>query len=196
MNTDFAGHEIDLLSFAEDGALSQIDDAVPAERRNARAGPRVERDEAVSRRDVEDAFVPAIGPVGDASARQLARRRGRTRALVLAVGPPQLARDRVERDDGAARAGGRVDDSVDFERRAFELELRTRTEAVGLEAPRDFERVEIRRVDLRKPRVVLMLQVSRVRAPFDVRGIAGGPLRAGSDRRGEDDDDGRSHRTP
>src|SRR5436189_198694 len=107
MNTDFAGHEIDLLSFAEDGALLQIDDA-------------------------------------------------------------------------AARAGGRVDDSVDFERRAFELELRTRTEAVGLEAPRDFERVEIRRVDLRKPRVVLMLQVSRVRAPFDVRGIAGGPLRAGS----------------
>src|SRR5262245_4361755 len=41
----------------------QVDDAVRAERRNRRAGFRVERDQAIARRDIEDPLLSAVGPV-------------------------------------------------------------------------------------------------------------------------------------
>src|SRR6185369_13745583 len=54
---------------------------------------------------------------------------------------------------------------VDHQRRAFELEFRPRPEAVGLEAPRHLERVEVRAGNLRERRIVLIPQVAGVRPP-------------------------------
>jgi hypothetical protein len=47
VQSDFTLLEIDLRALASDGAPLQIDDAVLAERRNHRAGLRVERDQAI-----------------------------------------------------------------------------------------------------------------------------------------------------
>ena len=165
MHANLAGDQIDLLPFAEDHAGFQIDDAVGAEGGDARSGARVERDQAVAGRDVENPFVAAVSPVGDATARQLPGRRRRPRAFVLRVDPSQLAGGRVERNDRAACASGRVQHAVDHQRRAFELEFGTRPEAVGLESPRHLERVEIRAGNLRERRIVLILQVAGVRPP-------------------------------
>ena len=91
-----------------------------AERADRRAGLRVERDEPIAGRDVENALVAlAVGPVRDAAARQLARRGGGAlpfAQLCTQISSPVL---RVERDDRAARAGGRVEHAVDHERRAL-----------------------------------------------------------------------------
>ena len=106
-------------------------------------GLRVERDEPVARRDVEDSLIAPVGPVREAAAGQRTRRRGAALAFVLAMHPRLRAGRRVERDDGATRAAGRVQHAADHERRALELELRTRSERVGLEPPRDLERVEV-----------------------------------------------------
>src|SRR6185369_17791054 len=104
--------------------------------------------QAVPGRDIEDAFVAAaVAPVGEPAARQLARRHAGAFAFTQAVRPEQLAGLAVERDDGAPRAAGGVEDAVDRERRAFQLVLRPRAEDVGLEAPRDLECAEVRRVD-------------------------------------------------
>ena len=128
---------------------------------HAHAGLRVERDEEEPGRDVEDPFLFAVGPVRHAASRQLARRGGAARAFGLAVHPPQLARRGVERDHRPPRARGRVEHAADHQRRAFELELGPVPEAVGLEAPGDFERVEVAGVDLRERRVVMVLSGRR-----------------------------------
>ena len=61
-----------------DDAALQIDDAAGAERADRLAGLRVERDEPVAGRHVDDALVAlAVGPVGHAAARELARRQRR-----------------------------------------------------------------------------------------------------------------------
>ena len=113
------------------------------------AGLRVQLDEAIADRHVDDPLVAlAVGPVRQAAARELARRHLRAPALVHAVHPLQLAGLRVERHDRAARAAGRVEHALDHQRRAFELVLGTRAEVVGLEAPGDFELVEVGGVDL------------------------------------------------
>src|SRR5438093_8508996 len=44
VHADLAGHEIDLLLLAEHDPVLQVDDAVPAEGSDRRAGARVERD--------------------------------------------------------------------------------------------------------------------------------------------------------
>src|SRR6185295_9651438 len=74
---DLAGLAIDLLLLPDHHLVFQIDDAVAAERRDAYAGSRVEGDEAVAGGDVENPFVAAVGPVGDAATGELSRRRGR-----------------------------------------------------------------------------------------------------------------------
>ena len=151
---------------AEHRALLQIDDAVRAERADRRAVLRVERDQAVAGRDVEDAFVAAaVGPVRDAAARQLPRRDAGALSLAQAVRPDQLAGLAVERDDRAPRAAGGVEHAVDRERRAFELVLGTRAEAVGLEAPRHFELAEVGGVDLIERRVLGAADVGGVVRP-------------------------------
>src|SRR5439155_5951663 len=140
VDADLAGLEIDLLPLADHGPLLEIDDAVGAERIDHRAGVRVERDETIARRDVDDAVVAAaVGPVRESAARELPRRDAGAFALTQAVRPHQLAGLAVERDDRSPRAAGRVQHAVDSDRRLFELVLRTRSERVGLESPRDFE---------------------------------------------------------
>src|SRR5207237_8933082 len=75
VDADLADLVVDLLALAGHRALLQIDDAALAERRDHRAVLRVERDQAIARRDVEHALVAfAVGPVRDAAARELARR--------------------------------------------------------------------------------------------------------------------------
>jgi hypothetical protein len=59
------------------------------------------------------------------------------------VDPAQLAGDGVERDRRATRSGRRIEDAVDDERRALELELGTRPRTVGLEPPRHLERPKL-----------------------------------------------------
>ncbi len=100
---DLARHRIDLLIVV----LFQVDDAVNAEARNAHAGLRVQRDELIARRDVEDPFLFAVGPVREAAPRQLAWRRGRRADLRArcASRAPRRFRDRARRRlDGCPRS--------------------------------------------------------------------------------------------
>src|SRR5205085_11087571 len=104
-------------------------------------------------------------------------------ALAQTVRPYHLAGPAIERDDRAPRAAGRVQHALDRERRPFELVLRTRTEVVGLVAPRDFELVEVRAVDLIERRVARSSEIRRVVRP--VAGSRGG-LRRRLRLRGDD----------
>ncbi len=56
---DLRRHRIDHLVIV----LFQIDKAVFAERRDAHSSLRIQRDELIAGGDVEDAFLPSIGPV-------------------------------------------------------------------------------------------------------------------------------------
>ena len=89
-------------------------------------------------------------------------------AFVLAVHPQHLAGRGVERHDGAARAGGRVEDAVDHQRRGLEVELRPRTERVGLEAPGHLQLVEVVAVDLVERPVAAAGEIAAVGRPFAV----------------------------
>ena len=82
--------------------------------------------------------------------------------------PQQLAALRIERDDRSASAAGRVEHAADHQRRAFELVFGPRPEAVGLEAPRDFELVEVARVDLIERRVLRAAKIGGVVRPLTV----------------------------
>ena len=136
---------------------------------DAIAGPGVERDEAIARRHVEDAFLFAVGPVREPAARELARRRAAARALVLTVHPLQFSGGRVERDDRTPGAAGRVQPAADHERRGLEIELEARTEVVGLEAPRHFELAEVGCGDLIERRVARVPEVAAVGPPLALR---------------------------
>ncbi len=149
VHADFTGLEINLLLVAVHDADFQVDEPVLAERGDRRAGLRVQLREPIARRDVDDALVAAaVGPVGQASARQLTGREAGALPFTHAVRPDQLAGLRIDRDDRPARAGGRIQHAPDHQRRPFELVLRERAERVGLEAPCDLELAEVRRVDL------------------------------------------------
>ena len=158
----FAGHKIDLLV---QPAL-QVDDAVEAEVGNLVAGRGVERDQLVSRRDVKNASGAPIVPVGQASARQPARRLLPALSLVEPMHPEQLARHGVECRHRAPPARRRVHHAVHHERRALEVELGPRTETVGLEGPGQFEIVEVLRRDLIERRVAGTGQVAAVGRPL------------------------------
>ena len=162
LQADLAGHQIDVLI---DLAL-QVHGAVLSEAGDGHAVLRVERDQAVAGRHVEDPLLRAVGPVGEAAPGELARRVGGAGSLVLAVRPEQLARDRIQGYGRAARSRRRVEDAVHHERRPLEFVLRPRPQAVRLEPPGNLEIVEVAGVDL----------VQRgVPAAPDVAGI-GGPL--------------------
>src|SRR5262249_45471282 len=101
--------------------------------------------------------------------------------------PRSPAAGGVARAGGGARPGGRLGDAFDHQRRPLELVLGTRGEAVGLEPPRDLERVEVRGVDLIERRVAGVADVATVAAPLAVprAGLSG-------DLRDETDADARS----
>ena len=171
MDANFAGLQIDLLIDAFHDADLQIEDPVRAERIDQRSCPGIELHKAIPRRDVDHPLVAfAVGPVRHTTARQLPRRDRGALAFAQAVRPDQLAGFRVERDDRSPRAGGRVEHAFDHQRRALQLEFGKRPEAVGLEAPRNFQRVEVGRVDLVERRIPGGLQVGSVRPPLAVLG--------------------------
>ena len=164
MESDLAGDEIDRLIVV----LLEVDDTARAERLNRDAGPGVERDQAIAGRDVENPLVLAVGPVGQAASGELTRRRLGALALALAVHPHQLAGRRVECHDRAARPGRRIHDALDHQRRRLELVLRPWSEALGLEAPGDFQLAEVVGVDLIERRVARVAEVGAVGRPLAV----------------------------
>src|SRR6476646_1143209 len=98
LESDFAGDEI-----RQDGLVDvrlELGSALDAEGRNSRAGLRVERDEAVAGRDVEDSLFAPVGPVREAASGELSGRRGAARPLVLPMYPLLGTGDRVECDHG------------------------------------------------------------------------------------------------
>jgi len=168
---DLPGLEIDLLLVAVNGADLQIDEAILAERHDRRAGLRVQLREPIAGRHVDDALIAAaVGPIGEAASRELARRDAGALALADTVRPDQLPGLRVERDDGAARAGRRIQHAVHHQRRAFQLVFRERAEGVGLEAPRDLQLPEVGRGDLIERRIPRALQIGVVVRPLAVLG--------------------------
>src|SRR5262249_1408411 len=110
----------------------------------------------------------AVGPIGDAPARELSRRDRRAIPFPVAVRPDELTGFAVERDHRPSRAGSGVEHAMDGERRPFELELGARAEIVGLEAPRHLELVEVARVDLIERRVLRPAEVGGVGDPIPV----------------------------
>jgi len=84
--------------------------------------------------------------------------------------PNQLAGVGFERDYRSSGTCGRVEHAVYHERRAFELELGPRAEVVGLEAPCDFQLVEVLGVDLIERRVSRPCKITSVVRPFSVPG--------------------------
>ena len=135
-------------------------------------GLRVECDEPVPGRDVEDALFGAVGPIREPTAGELPRGGRTARSLVLAVHPQLLAGGGVERDDGSPRAAGRVEHALDHERRRLQVELRPRPEVVHLEAPRDLERAEVGGGDLIEwsvPGVAKVAAIGRPLAAADAR---------------------------
>ena len=148
--------------------LLQVDDAVRSEPGDRLTGARVERDEPVAGRDVEDSLLLAVGPIREAAARQLSRRRLAASALVLAVHPQHFAGRGVERDHRASRAGGREQPPVDHQRRRLELEFRPRAETIGLESPGDFELAEVPGVDLIEGGIARVAEIAAVGGPFAV----------------------------
>ena len=161
----FAFDRIDLLVVV----LLQIDDAVDAEVLERHAVLRVEADQLIADRHVEDALVAlAVGPVADAAAGQAPRRSQRALAFLEPMHPQQLAGLRVERDGVAMLAGGGVEHAADHQRRGLHVEVGTRAEVVGLEPPGDLQRVEVRGVDLIERRVAGDAEIAAPRAPLAV----------------------------
>ena len=92
MESDRTGGEIHALVEIS----LQIEDAVIREGRHAIAGLRVERDQPIALRHVEDAFFFSVGPVREPAPRKLSRRCRSARALVFTVHPLQLTRRGIE----------------------------------------------------------------------------------------------------
>ena len=168
MQPDLARQRIDLLI----QLLLQIDDAVDAEAVDGPPDRGVERDHLIPGRDVDDALLLAVGPVRQAAPRELPRRRFAAFALVEAVDPELFTGCGVERNDGTTAARRRIEDPVGDERRRLELKLGPRSQIVGLEPPRDFERAEVLRVDLIERRVTRVSEIAAVGPPLAVGGAA------------------------
>ena len=164
VQADVAVDEIDLLVVVQ----LEIDDAAFAEAGYEHAGFGVESDQPVAGRNVEDALVLAVSPVGQAAAGKLPRRRLAARAFDFAVHPEHLARGGIERHHRAPRSGGRIEPAVDHERGGFEHEFGPRAERVRLEAPGDFELVEVGCVDLAERGVARVSEISSVTPPLAV----------------------------
>ena len=70
----------------------EVNRAIGPERRNQIARLRVEREQPVAGRDVENPFVAAVGPIGESAAGKLTRRCGAARAFIFLVRPLERAR--------------------------------------------------------------------------------------------------------
>src|SRR5690348_3269196 len=87
---------------------------------------------------------------------------------MLAMDPEQLSGGRIQRDHGAARSCGRIQNAVHHERRSLELVLRAVAEVVCLDAPGDFQITEVARVDLVQRAVASACKIGSVGRPLRV----------------------------
>src|ERR1700722_1955995 len=178
LKADLAGRQI-----RKDGLIVvelQVHHTALAERGYDLAVLRFETNQTVPRRYIENPLLLAVGPIGEASTGKLARSRGAALSFMLAVNPQQFAGRGIERNRGAAGSGRGVDDAVHHQRRPFQLELLAVADAIRLEGPRDFELVEIRRVDLIERTVSGAREVRRIARPFAI--LINARLRGGAQR--------------
>src|SRR5262245_33880063 len=94
----------------------EIDDAVRSKARNGRAGFRIERDQTIAWRDVEDTFLSSVGPIRETASGERTWGRGAAWTFVFSMNPALRTGRSVERDDSAARAGRRVHPAPDHQR--------------------------------------------------------------------------------
>jgi len=139
VESDFAGERIDLLVVI----LLQVHSAICAKAANRGAGLRVQSDEPVARRHIQDSFLPPITPISQPAAGELARRDRSSAAFTLSMRPYQFARPRIDGDDSTACSGCRIQNTVNHERRRFQVEFRLRTQIIRFESPGDLETVEV-----------------------------------------------------
>src|ERR1041385_756319 len=168
LESDLAGREVGRDGLVDVGL--EIDGPVRAEARDSRARLRVERDEAIARRDVEDSLLASVSPIREAAPGELSRRGRSALALVLPVNPFLSAGCGVERDDRAIRSAGRIQDAADHQRRPFELEFRPRPQRVRLESPRDLERAEVPGRDLLERGIACPPGIPGIARPFALAG--------------------------
>ena len=164
MEADVSGLQVDHLIVV----LLQVHDAAGSEAAHQGAGLRIQRNHPIAGRDVQDAFLAAVGPVRQPAAGELARRRLGAFAFHFAVHPLELAGRRIQRHDRAPRAAGGIQHAFHHQRRGLKLEFRQRTEMIGLESPGDFELVEVIGVDLIERRVARAPQIAAVGSPLAV----------------------------
>ena len=160
----------------------QIDDAVAAERRDRDAGLRVQRNHVVAGSDGDDALVTlAVGPVREPASGALARARRRRACLRPCATSTTSRRWRDQRHDGAPRAGLHVHHVADDDRHRLHVEVGTRAEVVGLEAPRDAQVLGVVLVDLVERRIFRAARLGGIGAPLAVfRARAGQPAATSS----------------
>src|SRR4030095_876126 len=115
--------------------------------------------------DVDDCSGAPVAPVRQPAPRQLTRRFLPALAFVEAAHPLHFTRCRIERHDGAPGACRRIQHATDHERRRLEIELRTRTQVVCLESPRDVERAEVAGIDLIEWRITMAGKTGALSTP-------------------------------
>src|SRR5215467_16305053 len=104
MQTGIAGFQIDLLPASVHDAELQVHDAVFSEIRNLLPGFCIQFNEPVSWRDVDDAFILPVGPIGQSASGQLAWCVDRASAFKLGMRPQEFAGVGPESKNGAARS--------------------------------------------------------------------------------------------
>ena len=117
VQADLSPDRIDLLI----ESLLQIDDPVGPESHNPLTGRRVERDELVAWRDVENLPGPAIVPVRETAARKPAGRGLTALAFIDSMHPQELAGLRGRGDDGTSGAGRCEEGAANHERCRLEV---------------------------------------------------------------------------
>ena len=144
LQSNFAVYQIDLLVVIQ----LQIHQAVLAESGYRYTGLRIQCDQPVARRHVDDPLLLAVGPICQTAAGELARRSATARTFILAVGPEQLAGDGVQCQHRTARPRCRVENPMHHQRSGFKLKLGPRSLVVGFESPGNLQFIEIVGVDL------------------------------------------------
>ena len=156
-----------------------------------RPGLGVERHHLVSRCDVDNARLAAVGPIRESATRELPRCGFAALAFVQAVHPQHFTCGGVESHYRATRPAGAVENAAHHERRGLQVELRPGTQGVGFESPGDFQLGKVVFVDLVEGRVPGVAQIPAVGAPFTVRRpCPSRPSLLGNDRDGSHRDDG------
>src|SRR6185295_9170487 len=155
-------------------SFPEINDAVAAEGGDWTTGFRIELNELVAERDVDEPIVTAaVGPVRQtASARATIRRSTAARSFVLVKRPERLAGGGIGCDDVPRRSGGEVQDAANHQRRHLPVIVGPRPEVFRLPARDQLEIPDVSAVDLTEWRVVRGRRVAAPIPPFTVlRGV-------------------------